>query len=46
MSFQFGNLQAVMIDVYPKANSLSATKEGTLIDSQKAQPRHELVGRP
>ena len=46
MSFQFGNLQAFIIEVHPKANDLSATKEGTLIDSQKAQTRHELVGRP
>ena len=46
MSFQFGNLQAFMIYVQTKANGLSATKEDTLIDSQKAQPRHELVGRP
>ena len=46
MSFKFGNLQAFMIYVQTKANGLSATKEGTLIDSQKAQPRHELVGRP
>lgn len=46
MSFQFGNLQAFMIYVQTKANSLSWTKEGTLIDSQKAQLRHELLGRP
>ena len=46
MSFQFGNLQAFIIEVHPKANGLSATKEGTLIDSQKAQLRHELLGRP
>ena len=46
MSFQFGDLQAFMIYVQTNANGLSATKEGTLIDSQKAQPRHELVGRP
>lgn len=46
MSFQFGDLQDFMIYVQTKANGLSATKEGTLIDSQKAQPRHELVGRP
>lgn len=46
MSFQFGNMQDYMIDVQTKAQSLSATKEYTLIDSQKAQPRHELLGRP
>lgn len=46
MSFQFGNLQAFIIEVHPKENSQSATKEGTLIDSQKAQLRHELLGRP
>ena len=46
MSFQFGNLQAFMIYVQTKANDLSWTKEGTLIDSQKAHPRHELLGRP
>lgn len=46
MSFQFGNLQAFMIYVQAKANGLSWTKEGTLIDSQKAQLRHELLGRP
>lgn len=46
MSFQFGNLQAFIIEVQTKANGLSWTKEGTLIDSQKAQLRHELLGRP
>lgn len=46
MSFQFGNLQAFMIYVQAKANGLSWTKEGTLIDNQKAQLRHELLGRP
>ena len=46
MSFQFGDLQAFMIYVQANANGLSWTKEGTLIDSQKAQLRHELLGRP
>ena len=46
ISFQFGDLQAFMIEVQTKANDLSWTKEGTLIDSQKAQLRHELLGRP
>lgn len=47
MSFQFGNLQAFMILFKLKQTVCqSATKEGTLIDSQKAQLRHELLGRP
>lgn len=46
MSFQFGDLQAFIIEVQTKANGLLWTKEGTLIDSQKAQLRHELLGRP